>query len=159
MTSYFVSSKIAWAYDGSMNPFTTNCLCFPSHSFWRVMKVKNVHGKLWTAYSMQWPNLSCGPLATEHSGRESCADAGKPSSHRFLGCWFLLSNLLTSPIHNIFTGYFVKICIGRVLKTTKRLLIMDNGPHCSVRCLPNSCQHSLGVKGLSFLFVFRNFGG
>lgn len=29
---------------------------------------------------------------------------------------------------------------------------MDNGPSCSVRCLPNSWQRCLGVTGLSFLF-------
>lgn len=72
----------------------------------------------------------------------------------FLGCWFFLSNRLTSPIHNRFTGYFFKICIGRVLKTTNGLLIMDNVPRCSVRCLPNSWQQCLGIMGLSFLCFF-----
>lgn len=65
------------------------------------------------------------------------------SSHQFLGCWFFVSNLLTSPIHNIFTGYFFKICIGRVLKTSKVLLIMDDGPGCSVRCLLSGWQQRL----------------
>ena len=63
----------------------------------------------------------------------------------FMGCSFSLSNLLTSPIRNISTGYFFKICIGRVLKTTKRPLIMDYGPRCSVRCLPE--QLAKGKSG------------
>lgn len=41
-----------------------------------------------------------------------------------------------------------------MLKTTKGLLIMDNGPHCSVRCLPNSWQQCLGIIGMSFLCFF-----
>lgn len=138
-----------------MNPYVTNCLCFPSDCLWHVMIVKKY---LWKAFKLHircnGQISSSGPLATEHSGREPCADAGKRSSHQFLGCWFFLSNLLTSPIHNIFTGYFFKICIGRVLKTTKGLLIMDNGPRCSVRCLQNSWQQCLGIIGLSFLCFF-----
>lgn len=70
------------------------------------------------------------------------------------GCWFLLSNLFTSPIHNIFTGYFFKKCIGRVLKTTRGLLIMNNAPRCSVRCLPNSWQQCLSIIGLPFFFFY-----
>lgn len=112
--------------------------------------------------NISWKPLNCifkcgGQVslpATEHSGRQLCADAGKQSSHQFLGCWFLLSNLFTSPIHNIFTGYFFKKCIGRVLKTTRGLLIMDNAPRCSVRCLPNSWQQCLSIIGLSFFSFF-----
>lgn len=142
-------SKIAQL---NKSPCKKNCLCFPAKCLWHVMMSKNV----------SWKPLNCifkcggqvSPPATEHSGRQLCADAGKQSSHQFLGCWFLLSNLFTSPIHNIFTGYFFKKCIGRVLKTTRGLLIMDNAPRCSIRCLPNSWQQCLSIIGLSFFPFF-----
>lgn len=108
---------------------------------------------LWTLFSMWWPNKSSAPLETQHSGREPCEDAWKQSSSQFLGCWFFLSSLLTSPIHNIFTGYFFKICIGRELKTTKGLFIIDNGLLCSVRCLLNIWQQCVSTTELSLYFV------
>lgn len=149
------STEVSWVHESLcdkllMFPFGLSLTCNEK------CKIKNVSGKpLNCIFHAMAKLVFWSPSNYYYSGRELCADAGKQSSHQFLGCWSFLSNLLTSPIHNIFT--FFKICIGRVLKTTKGLLIMDNGPRCSVRCLLNSWQQCLGIIGLSFLFFFFFF--
>lgn len=148
MTRYFVLSKIGARHHWCVYPYVTNCLGFPLDRLWKS-KSKNVSGEpLNCIFNAVAKLVFFSP--SDHILRRSHVQILR-HKHHFLGCWFFLSNLLTSPIHNIFTGYFFKICIGPVLKTTERLLIMDYGPRCSVRwCLLNSWQQCLGVKGLSF---------
>lgn len=143
-TGYFVSSKIGahygWGSGGAPYNSCDKWLGFPS-DWVRHDTMKNVNAEVKLRIHRVAPLLPNELL--QHRTNLEKRGKKKQSSHQFLGCWFFVSNLLTSPIHNIFTGYFFKICIGRVLKTSKVLLIMDDGPGCFVRCLRSGWQQRL----------------